>query len=227
MSIKLNNITAIDAVKLDDGSGSVKDIYGIQVNDGSATTKVWGKLRPLVLSISLHIDINSVNVYRLENGFEPSAQLGLVTPTSRDPVSKTVNYDNLYYGDIVLIEAIPDAGYMTSGTGEFTVYGGSSQIEKPLSTSATDIHISGSLTSQALVATETLSIENNRSSAVTMTSLIGTKVINGSITGTIQPGNTGTLRDTKTLTSLPTGNYTVTVSFTDGTYASGTISNQT
>lgn len=227
MSIKLNNITAIDAVKLDDGSGSVKDIYGIQLNDGSATTKVWGIKRNLILLVSSHIDINSVKVTRTATGYEPSTPLGEITPVSRDPILQTVFY-NVYFGDELFIEGIPDAGYMTSGTGTYIVPGGTVQIEKPLSTSATDIQISGSLTSQALVATESINIENNRSSAVTMNSIIGTKVINeGSITGTIQPGMTGTLRDTKTLSALPTGNYTVTVSFTDGTYASGTINNQT
>lgn len=227
MSIKLNNITAIDAVKFDDGSGSVKDIYGIQLNDGSATTKVWGMQRSLILLVSSRIDINSVKVTRTATGYEPSAPLGEITPVSRDPILQTVFY-NVYFGDELFIEAIPESGYMTSGTGVYTVPGGTVQIEKPLSTSATDIEIYGLLTSQGLSATESVSIENDRSSAVTTAKIMGTKVIPAqAITATIPAGVRLPLSGTETLSELPTGDYTVTVSFTDGTYASGTIQNQT
>lgn len=227
MAIKFNNDTGVEAVQFDDGSGTIKAVYGIQVNDGSATTKVWGIQRSLILLVSSHIDINSVKVTRTATGYEPSAPLGEITPVSRDPILQTVFY-NVYFGDELFIEAIPDSGYRTSGTGAYTVPGGTVQIEKPLNTNTSDVDIYGLLTSQGLVATESVTIENNGSSAVTTAKIMGTKVIPAqAITATISAGAQLPLSNTQTLASLPVGNYTVTVSFTDGSYVSGTVQNQT
>ena len=227
MAIKFNNDTGVEAVQFDDGSGTVKAVYGIQVNDGSTTTKVWGMQRSLILLVSSHIDINSVKVTRTATGYEPSAPLGEITPVSRDPILQTVFY-NVYFGDELFIEAIPDSGYRTSGTGAYTVPGGTVQIEKPLNTNVSDIDIYGLLTSQGLVATESVTIENNGSAAVTTAKIMGTKVIPAqAITTTIPAGARLPLSNTQTLSSLPVGNYTVTVSFTDGSYVSGTVQNQT
>lgn len=227
MAIKFNNDTGVEAVQFDDGSGTVKAVYGIQVNNGSATTKVWGMQRSLILLVSSHIDINSVKVTRTATGYEPSAPLGEITPVSRDPILQTVFY-NVYFGDELFIEAIPDAGYRTSGTGAYTVPGGTTQIEKPLNTDTSNIDIYGLLTSQGLTATESITIENNGSSAVITTKIMGTKAIPAqAITATIPAGAQLPLSNTKTLSTLPTGDYTVTVSFTDGSYVSGTIRNQT
>ena len=211
MAIKFNNDTGVEAVQFDDGSGTIKAVYGIQVNDGSTTTKVWGMQRSLILLVSSHIDINSVKVTRTATGYEPSAPLGEITPVSRDPILQTVFY-NVYFGDELFIEAIPDSGYRTSGTGAYTVPGGTVQIEKPLNTNVSDIDIYGLLTSQGLTATESVTIENNGSTAVTTAKIMGTKLIPAqAITTTIPAGAQLPLSNTQTLFLLLLSQFCVCV----------------